>query len=77
MNELERRTLTLALNRLGEAGQRDLAELKLDFEDLILDKAAIDATGFSVAETDDILVISLETTGSSAATRRIRLLLLV
>src|ERR1700704_2021814 len=48
----ERRLIRLALNRLGEKGSWDFDELKLEFEELILDDAPIEITGFSLPEVD-------------------------
>ena len=38
----ERRLLRMALNRLGEKGEWDLGELKIELEELILDDASIE-----------------------------------
>ncbi len=50
----ERRVLRLALNRLGEKGRWDFGELKLELEELILDEAPIEITGFTAIEIDQI-----------------------
>jgi ParB-like chromosome segregation protein Spo0J len=42
LSEVEQRTLRLAANRLGEKGQWNLLELKIEFEELILTDAPID-----------------------------------
>jgi DNA modification methylase len=52
----EQRLLRLALNRLGEKGRWDLDELKIEFEELILEDASIEITGFSVSEIDQIVI---------------------
>ncbi len=52
----ERRLLRLALNRLGEKGRWDLDELKIEFEELILEEASIEITGFAFSEVDQIVI---------------------
>jgi DNA modification methylase len=52
----ERRLLRLALNRLGEKGSWDLDELKVEIEELILEDAPVEITGFEPAELDQILL---------------------
>jgi DNA modification methylase len=52
----EQRVLRLAVNRLGEKGQWDLDELKVEFEELIIDDAPIEITGFAFDEVDQILL---------------------
>jgi hypothetical protein len=56
LNSEEQRLLRLALNRLGEKGGWDLAELKIEFEELILTDVPIEVSGFSVGEVDQILI---------------------
>jgi DNA modification methylase len=56
LSAAEQRLLRLAVNRLGEKGQWDLAELKIEFEELILEDAPIEITGFSLHEIDQILL---------------------
>ncbi len=56
LTPIEQRLLRLALNRLGEKGQWDLDELKMEFEELILDDAPIEISGFSLDEIDQILI---------------------
>ena len=46
----EQRLLRLAVNRLGEKGQWNLDELKIEFEELILAGAPIEITGFELQE---------------------------
>lgn len=52
----ERRLVRMALNRLGEKGSWDFDELKLELEELILENAAVEITGFSMTEVDQILI---------------------
>jgi len=52
----ERRVLRLAVNRLGEKGEWDFDELKLEFEELILADAPIEISGFDPVEIDQILL---------------------
>ena len=52
----EQRLLRLAVNRLGEKGQWDLDELKIEFEELILVDAPIEISGFSLDEIDQIVI---------------------
>lgn len=56
LSSAEQRLLRLAVNRLGEKGQWDLDELKIEFEELILEDAPIEISGFSVPEIDQILL---------------------
>ena len=53
---VEQRLLRLAVNRLGEKGQWDLEELKIEFEELILTEAPIDISGFSLDEIDNVVI---------------------
>ena len=48
------RALRLAVNRLGEKGEWDLPELKIEFEELILAGAPIEITGFTLDEIDHV-----------------------
>ena len=52
----EQRLLRLAVNRLGEKGQWNLDELKIEFEELILAGAPIEITGFELQEIDQIVL---------------------
>ena len=52
----ERRLLRLALNRLGEKGTWDFDLLKIELQELILEDAPIEVTGFSDIEVDQILL---------------------
>jgi DNA modification methylase len=56
LSEDEQRLLRLAVNRLGEKGQWDLDELKIEFEELILADAPIEISGFSLDEIDQIVI---------------------
>jgi DNA modification methylase len=56
LKEQEQRLLRLAVNRLGEKGSWDLAELKIEFEELILNDAPIEISGFSIGEIDQVLI---------------------
>ena len=50
------RPLRLAINRLGEKGEWNLDELKIEFEDLILADAPIEISGFTLEEIDQIVL---------------------
>jgi hypothetical protein len=52
----ERKLLRIALNRLQEKGGWDLDELKLELDELILEEAPIEVTGFSLTEIDQIVL---------------------
>lgn len=52
----EQRALRLALNRLQERGVWDLDELKLEFEELALEDGALEVTGFTECEIDQVLL---------------------
>ena len=54
LTDEEQRTLRLAINRLGEKGQWNLDELKIEFEELVLADAPIEISGFSLDEIDHI-----------------------
>jgi hypothetical protein len=56
LSDQEQRLLRLALNKLGEKGRWDLDELKLEFEELILEDAPIEITGFSISEVDQVVI---------------------
>ena len=56
LTDEEQRLLRLAVNRLGEKGQWDLDALKIEFEELILDDAPIEISGFTLDEIDQIVV---------------------
>lgn len=65
LDDIQIRTLRLATNRLGEKGDWDLDQLKVEFEELIELGADLDDTGFSLEEADIILAepIDPETPG--------------
>ena len=48
----ERRLVRMALNRLGEKGSWDFDELKFELEELIVENAPIEITGFSMTEIE-------------------------
>jgi DNA modification methylase len=56
LSDIEQRTLRLAVNRLGEKGQWNLDELKIEFEELIFTDAPIEIAGFSLGEIDQIVL---------------------
>jgi DNA modification methylase len=56
LNDREQRILRLAVNRLGEKGQWDLNQLKVEFEELILEEAPIEISGFTLDEIDQIII---------------------
>ena len=56
LSEAEQRVLRLAVNRLGEKGEWNLDELKIEFEDLVLIDAPIEISGFTTDEIDHIVL---------------------
>jgi DNA modification methylase len=50
------RVLRLAANRLGEKGEWNLDELKIEFEELIFADAPIEVSGFTLDEIDHIVL---------------------
>jgi ParB-like chromosome segregation protein Spo0J len=56
LNESEQRLLRLAVNRLGEKGSWDIAELEVEFKELIIAEAPIELSGFGSDEIDQILI---------------------
>ncbi|HEY8649598.1 MAG TPA: ParB N-terminal domain-containing protein, partial [Chthoniobacterales bacterium] len=52
----EQRLLRVALNRLGENGAWSLEDLKVEFEELIVEQTPIEISGFSAPEIDQILL---------------------
>jgi hypothetical protein len=54
LSEVEQRVLRLAINRLGEKGEWNLDELKIEFEELIFADAPIEVSGFTLDEIDHI-----------------------
>ena len=57
LTESEQRVLRLAVNRLAEKGQWDLEALKIEFNELILDDAPIEISGFAPDEIDTIVTL--------------------
>ena len=56
LSETEQRVLRLAVNRLGEKGEWNLDELKIEFEELIFADAPIEVSGFALDEIDHIVL---------------------
>jgi hypothetical protein len=56
LTDEERRLLRLAANRLGEKGEWNLDELKIEFQELIFKDAPIEISGFTQDEIDQILI---------------------
>jgi ParB-like chromosome segregation protein Spo0J len=55
LSDEEQRLLRLAVNRLGEKGEWNLDELRIEFEELILADAPIEISGFDLDEIDQIV----------------------
>ncbi len=65
----ELRLLRVAINRLGETGQWDLGELKLEFQELLDLGAPLEVTGFTLPEIDQIVLLdepALDTKANTA-----------
>jgi hypothetical protein len=56
LSDEEQRLLRLAVNRLGEKGEWNLEELKIELEELILADAPIEISGFTLADIDQIVI---------------------
>jgi DNA modification methylase len=56
LSPVDRRKLALAVNRLGELGEWDLSELRIEFAELIDLDVDLTATGFTSQEQDIILL---------------------
>jgi hypothetical protein len=56
LDAAEQRLLRLAVNRLAEKGTWDIEELKAEFEELIIEDAPIELSGFSLDEVDHLLI---------------------
>jgi hypothetical protein len=56
LSDEEQRLLRLAVNRLGEKGEWNLDELRIEFEELILADAPIEISGFDLDEIDQIVI---------------------
>lgn len=52
----ERRLLRIAVNRLGELGQWEFDQLKLEFEELVLEDVDLDVSGFTDLEIDQVVL---------------------
>src|SRR5499427_5735011 len=52
----ECRLVRMALNRIGEKGSWNFDQLKLELQELILEGAPIEITGFSLTEVDQIII---------------------
>ncbi len=72
LNDTERRVLRLAVNRLGEKGEWNLDELKIEFEELIVADAPIEASGFALDEIDHIVLAEVATRSKRGLSRRRR-----
>jgi DNA modification methylase len=55
LSDVEERVLRAAINRLGEKGEWDVDELKLEFEELVLTETPLEISGFSIMEIDQVL----------------------
>jgi DNA modification methylase len=56
LTSAEQRVMRIASNRLAEKGAWSLDDLKIEFEELIIEEAPIDISGFSGPEIDQILL---------------------
>lgn len=56
LDPAERRTLRIALNRLGETGHWDLDELRVEVQELIVEDAPVAITGFTDLEIDQLIL---------------------
>jgi DNA modification methylase len=56
LNGNEQSIMRLAVNRLGEKGEWNLDELRIEFEELILAEAPIEISGFTLDEIDHIVL---------------------
>jgi DNA modification methylase len=55
LSDKEQRVLRLAVNRLAEKGDWDLDQLKIEFEELIIEEAPIEVSGFTLDQIDQII----------------------
>jgi hypothetical protein len=69
LSEKEERVLRLAVNRLGEKGEWNVDELKIEFEDLILANAPIEISGFTLDEIDQIVLCEVDDAVEGGASR--------
>lgn len=60
LDDIEIRTLRLALNRIGERGEWDLDALRLEFLELTDLEVNLPSTGFSIEEADIIMLDPLD-----------------
>ena len=76
LTKTELRVLRLALNRLGEKGIWNIAELRIELGELVLGDAPLEIVGFSTDELDHILldpeVTAGKPQGSMTTTRKCR-----
>jgi hypothetical protein len=56
LTSAEQRVMRIASNRLAEKGAWSLDDLKIEFEELIIEEAPIDISGFNGPEIDQILL---------------------
>jgi ParB-like chromosome segregation protein Spo0J len=56
LNPTEQRLLRLAVNRLAEKGTWDLEELKAEFNEMIIEDAPIELSGFGLDEVDHLVI---------------------
>src|SRR3954467_10406375 len=56
LNATEQRLLRLAVNRLAEKGTWDLEELKAEFNELIIEDAPIELSGFGLDAVDHLVI---------------------
>jgi DNA modification methylase len=56
LSAAECRLVRMALNRIGEKGSWNFDQLKLELQELILEGAPIEITGFSLTEVDQIII---------------------
>jgi DNA modification methylase len=56
LNATEQRLLRLAVNRLAEKGTWELEELKAEFNELIIEDAPIELSGFGLDEIDHLVI---------------------
>ena len=56
LNEVELRLLRVAVNRLGERGEWNVEELRLEMQELIASEAPVEITGFELLEIDQIII---------------------
>lgn len=62
LDEMQARALAIAVNRIGERGEWDLDELRIEFLELIELDFDLDVTGFTAEEQDIILLDPLDET---------------